>query len=54
MIVGERSSSTDGWMWAACYGLYFNASGEWDAVESDASDEHEPTHWQPLPNPPTE
>ena len=41
-------------MWAACYGFYFNAIGEWDAVESDASDEHEPTHWQPLPSPPTE
>lgn len=54
MIVGERSSSTDGWMWAACYGFYFNAIGEWDANESDASDEYEPTHWQPLPAPPTE
>ncbi|WP_282372267.1 DUF551 domain-containing protein [Pseudomonas sp. PS02290] len=54
MIVGERGSSTDGWMWAACYGIYFNTIGEWDANESDASDEHEPTHWQALPLPPTE
>jgi hypothetical protein len=54
MIVGERSSSSDGWMWATCYGFYFNAIGEWDANESDASDEHEPTHWQHLPSPPTD
>lgn len=54
MIVGERGSSTDGWVWAACYGFYFNAIGEWDANESDASDEYEPTHWQPLPQPPAE
>jgi hypothetical protein len=54
MIVGERGSSTDGWMWAACYGIYFNAIGEWDANGSDASDEYEPTHWQALPLPPTE
>jgi hypothetical protein len=53
MILGERGSSTDGWMWSACYGVYFNSDGEWDACESDASDEHEPTHWQPLPAPPT-
>lgn len=54
MVVGERSSSTDGWMWAAVYGFYFNQDGQWDASESDASDEYEPTHWQPLPAPPTE
>ena len=54
MLVGERGSSTDGWMWARCYDFYFNADGKWDSNESDASDEYEPTHWQPLPTPPTE
>lgn len=54
MVVGERNSSTDGWMWAACYGFYFNAIGEWDANESDPSDEYEPTHWMALPTPPTD
>lgn len=52
MIVGERGSSTDGWAWAACYGFYFNLEGKWDANEIDASDDLEPTHWQPLPAPP--
>ena len=51
MIIGERASSTDGWIWAACYGHYFD-KGKWEVVESDASDEHEPTHWQALPSPP--
>ena len=51
MIIGERASGTDGWMWAACYGFYFD-EGKWQTVDNDASDEHEPTHWQPLPTPP--
>ncbi len=51
MIIGERASSTDGWMWAACYGQYFD-KGKWEVVDNDPDGEHEPTHWQPLPSPP--
>ncbi|WP_199884981.1 DUF551 domain-containing protein [Pseudomonas bohemica] len=51
IVIAERGSSTDGWMWSVCYGHFF-ADGKWDAVDGDASDEYEPTHWMPLPVPP--
>ncbi len=53
MVIAERGSSTDGWMWSACYGHFFS-NGKWDAVDSDASDQYEPTHWMPLPLPPSD
>jgi len=53
IVIAERGSSTDGWMWSACYGQFF-ADGKWDAVDGDASDEYEPTHWMALPTPPAD
>lgn len=48
IILGERASSTDGWMWGTSYGLYFNG-GHWTAVECNPDGDIEPAHWMPLP-----
>lgn len=50
MVIGERSSSTDGWMWSACYAPYFD-NGKWEYVDGEPLDE-DPTHWMSLPEPP--
>lgn len=52
MIIAERSSSTDGWMWGNCYGNAYFSEGAWRSSECAIDDDYEPTHWQYLPVPP--
>jgi hypothetical protein len=51
IIIGERSNSTDGWLWGNCYGNAYFHDGAWVSNECEIDDDYEPTHWQPLPQP---
>jgi len=53
MIVAERSSSTDGWEWGNCYGSQYFSDGVWACAQCELDDAYDPTHWMPLPQPPT-
>lgn len=52
MIIAERSTSTDGWLWGNCYGSAYFYEGAWLSTECAIDDDYEPTHWQQLPLPP--
>lgn len=53
--IGERGDVGDGWLWGNCYGSeYWNTANErWATSSNEADDDYQPTHWQPLPAPPS-
>jgi hypothetical protein len=55
MYVGERSEDADGWLWAKCYDSHYydKTEGRWKSFSADIDDAYEPTHWMPLPEPPS-
>jgi len=51
MMIGARVNSELGWLWARCYQVPGYYDGKWD-IDDAEEDDLEPTHWQPLPQPP--
>jgi hypothetical protein len=52
-IIGCRTQDGCAWYWANCYGAwYYSRSGMWKTTAAETED-FKPTHWQPLPEPPT-
>lgn len=50
-FIGERSSGSDGWLWAEVRGVTMQADGSWSADDA-YFDDFEPALWMPLPAPP--
>lgn len=55
IFVGERSEDADGWLWAKCYDSHYydNAAGRWKSFSAEIDAAYEPSHWMPLPEPPS-
>jgi hypothetical protein len=47
-ILGERSDTTDGWLWAHCYASPHCHKGKWYVMNAEF-DDIEPIAWHPLP-----
>jgi hypothetical protein len=56
IFVGERSDDADGWLWAKCYDSHYYDSkeGRWKSFSAETDDDYQPSHWMPLPEPPTQ
>lgn len=55
IFVGERSDDSDGWLWANCYDSfgYDKNANRWNSYSAEVDDDYQPSHWMPLPNPPS-
>jgi hypothetical protein len=51
-IIGCRTEEEGEWFWARCYGDYWFEQNRWWTSTSEM-DDLAPTHWHPLPQPPT-
>ena len=53
-FIGGRCDDGDGWLWANSLGtIWWNKrKAAWDA-DLEMDDDYHPTHWMPLPNPPS-
>lgn len=52
--IGERVFDGDGWLWGNTYmAVYQHPDGTWASSDNDVDDNYQPTHWQPLPAPPS-
>ncbi|MGS0941595.1 DUF551 domain-containing protein [Pseudomonas luteola] len=52
--IGWRGEDGEFWLWGNCYGSgYEYQAGEWISVDLIIDDDYQPTHWQPLPDPPS-
>ena len=55
LIIGCRALNGGDWFWCNCYGAqWWDAKrGQWDAGDAEMDDDYKPTHWLPLPTPPS-
>jgi hypothetical protein len=54
MWVGELSYTGDGWLYVNTYGSHYSRpDGTWSSTSNDVDDDYQPTHWKPLPLPPS-
>lgn len=55
IFIGCRCDDSDGWLWGRAYSVpHFNSFAEnWEPLEVEVDDDYQPTHWMPLPDPPT-
>lgn len=52
MLIACVTIDGDGWYWSRCYDWYHDGK-EWKCHDSEG-DDYQPTHWQALPDPPSD